>query len=124
MRNKMVYSKAILIEVELSKQGLMPTWELEFPFRESNTGQKYLSYLGPKTWNSLPSELKSIDNISTFKHKIKENFSQNIQKEEDHIYVLVSMSDSALLNYVLSKGTYKSIVYSFLQPPLRGPLWK
>ena len=37
---------------------------------------------------------------------------------------LVSMLDSALLIYVLLKGAYKSIVYSFLQPSLRGPLWK
>ena len=52
-----------------------------------NAGQKYLSYLGPKLWNSLPSELKPTNNINTFKHKIKENFFQNIQKEEDDIYV-------------------------------------
>ena len=57
------------------------------PLRKSNAGQKSLSYLGPKIWNSLPSELKSSNNIDTFNHKIKENFFLNLQKEEDDIYV-------------------------------------
>ena len=46
-----------------------------------------LQYLGPKIWNNLPSDLKSAKNPNTFKHKIKENFFQQIQKEEDDIYV-------------------------------------
>ena len=36
---------------------------------------------------SLPSELKSTNNFNAFKHKTKENFFQNMQKEEDDIYV-------------------------------------
>ena len=42
--------------------------------------------LGPKIWNGLPSDLKSAENPNTFKHEIKENFFQTIQKEEDDIY--------------------------------------
>ena len=62
-------------------------FKLEFPFRKTTSGQKCLSYLGPKIWNDLPSDLKSANNPNTFKHKIKENFFQQIQKEEDDIYV-------------------------------------
>jgi len=62
-------------------------FKLDIPFRKTTAGKKCLSYLGPKTWNSLSSEIKSTNNINTFKHKIKENFFQNIQKEEDDIYV-------------------------------------
>ena len=51
--------------------------------------KKCLCYLGPKIWNSLPSELKSSNNIDTFKYKIKEKFFQNIQKEGDDICLLL-----------------------------------
>ena len=39
-----------------------------------------LSYFGPKIWNSLPSDLKSTNDINLFQHKIKGNFFQNIQR--------------------------------------------
>ena len=38
-------------------------------------------------WNSLSSDSKSANNVNSFKHKIKENFFQNIQREEGDIYV-------------------------------------
>ena len=44
------------------------TMALCSPFRKGTTG-KSQSYLGPKIWNSLPSELKSGNNITAFKHK-------------------------------------------------------
>ena len=81
------YSAQIFRPVNQGRTTRRSKFKLEFPFRKSNTGQKCLSYLGPKIWNSLPSELKSTNNINTFKHRIKENFFQNVQKEEDDIYV-------------------------------------
>ena len=42
----------------------------------------------PKIWNSLPSYSKSEIDTNTFKHKIKENFFQNMQKEEDEIFIV------------------------------------
>ena len=62
-------------------------FKVEFPFRKSTSGQKSLSYLRPKIWNSIQSDLKSANNPNTLKHKIKEIFFQNIQKEEHDIYV-------------------------------------
>ena len=81
------YSGAIFHPVSQGRATRRSKFKLELPFRKSNAGQKCLSYLGPKIWNSLPSELKSSNNINTFKHKIKENYFQSIQKEEDDMYV-------------------------------------
>ena len=38
-------------------------------------------------WNKLPSECKLEDNPNKFKHKIKEEFFKNIQRENDDIYI-------------------------------------
>ena len=81
------YSGEIFHPVNQGRATRRSKFKLEFLFRKSSAGQKSLSYLGPKIWNSLPSELKLSNNINTFKHKIKENFFRNIQKEEDDIYV-------------------------------------
>ena len=61
--------------------------KLQLPYRSSNYGQKALSYLGPKLWNSLPSHIKLSANINTFKHNIKKVFFEKLQKKEDNIYV-------------------------------------
>ena len=81
------YSGEIFHPVNQRRPTRKSKFKLEFPFRKSSAGQKCLSYLGPKIWNSPPSELKSSNNINTFKHTIKENFFRNIEKEEDDIYV-------------------------------------
>ena len=54
---------------------------------ESNKWQNGLSYLGPKIWNNLHSDLKSAESVNNFKHKIKENFSKELQNREDDPYV-------------------------------------
>ena len=83
------YSAEILLPV---KQGL-PTqrskFKLDFSFQTSNVGQKCSSYLGPIICNSFPFELKPTNNINVFKHKIKKNFFQNIQNEEDDIFIYI-----------------------------------
>ena len=62
-------------------------FRLKLQFRKSSAGQKCLSYMRPKIWNSLSSDLKSTNSINSFKHKIKDNFFQNIQREEKDVYV-------------------------------------
>jgi hypothetical protein len=57
---------------------------LYLPLRKSNPGQKCLSYLGPKLWNNLSTDLKSASNKNTFKHKIKSVFMLNIQEKENN----------------------------------------
>ena len=61
--------------------------KLNQPFRKSNTGQNGLSYLGPKIWNSLQSDLKSCKNVNSFKHKIKEKFFKDLQTRENSPYI-------------------------------------
>ena len=72
----------------LIKFGPRSKFKLNLPFCKSSAGQKCLSYMGPKIWNSQSSDLKSTNRINSFKHKIKDNFFQNIQREEKGIYVL------------------------------------
>ena len=46
------------------------TQKLDLPFPKSCIGQKTLSYVGPKTWNNLPAQIKLSKNVNTFKHDI------------------------------------------------------
>ena len=86
-RTTPAYSAEIFHPANVGRITRRSKFDLEFPCRKSTSGQKCLSFLGPKIWNSLPSDLKSAKNPNTFKHKIKEIFVQKIQKEEDDIYV-------------------------------------
>ena len=36
--------------------------KLKRPFRNTNTGQKALSFIGPSLWNQIPETLKKTDN--------------------------------------------------------------
>ena len=62
------------------------TQKLDLPFRESCIGQKTLSYIGPKTWNNLPAQIKLSKNLNTFKHDIKISFFDDLQKQNDDIF--------------------------------------
>ena len=60
--------------------------KLNQPFRKSNKGEFGLSYLGPKIWNNLHSDIKSAESINNLKNKIKDNFYKEFQKREDNPY--------------------------------------
>ena len=62
------------------------TQKLDLPFRKSCIGQKTLSYIGPKTWNNLPAQIKLSKNVNTFKHDIKKSFFDDLQKQNDDIF--------------------------------------
>ena len=76
------YADEIFEPVDQSRVTIRSKFKLNLPFRKSSAGQNCLSYIGPKIWNSLSSDLKSANNVDSFKHKIKGNFLQNIQREE------------------------------------------
>ena len=57
------------------------TQKLDLPFRKSCIGQKTLSYIGPKTWNNLPDQIKLSKNVNTFKHDIKKSFFDDLQNK-------------------------------------------
>ena len=42
------------------------------PIRKVNYGSKTVSYLGPKIWNLVPTEIKKEESLSAFKRKIKQ----------------------------------------------------
>ena len=81
------YADEVFHPADQSRITRRSKFRLNVPFCKSSTGQKCLSYQGPKIWNSLASELKSTNNVNTFKHKIKENFFKDIQRKEDDVYV-------------------------------------
>ena len=62
------------------------TQKLDIPFRKSCIGQKTLSYIGPKTWNNLPAQIKLSKNVNTIKHDIKKSFFDDLQKQNDDIF--------------------------------------
>ena len=57
------------------------------PFRKSNIGQNGLSYLGPKIWNALNSDLKSAKNVNSFEHMIKDKFFKDLHTQEISPYI-------------------------------------
>ena len=62
------YGTEIFHPANLGRITRRSKFKLEFPLRKSTAGQKCSSNLGPKIWNSLPSDLKSAENPNTFKH--------------------------------------------------------
>ena len=56
------------------------------PLRNTNYGQKTLSYLAPNIWNSLPVSLKATEGLNTYKHKIKKHFLNRMKNNESDIY--------------------------------------
>ena len=65
----------------------MSTYKIDRPFHKSIYDQKTLSYLGPKTWNSLPAQIKLRKNVNTFKHDIKHLFFKRLQKRDNSIWL-------------------------------------
>ena len=66
-------------------------YKLHKPLRSTNLGQNGLSFIGPKLWNNLYSNEKSVINVNvnTFKHKIKGKFLGDLKKKEDDIYIFI-----------------------------------
>ena len=61
--------------------------KLNLPFRNRDIGKQGISYLGPKIWNNLGSNIKSCDNINTFKHRIKEKYFIDIRNKERDLFL-------------------------------------
>ena len=48
--------------------------KLKPPFRNTNNGQKVLSFIGPSFWNQIPETLRKTNNLNTVKHNLKKHF--------------------------------------------------
>ena len=50
------------------------------------SGYKSISHIGPKLWNRLPSQIKSVNSTNTFKHKLKDYYFKELNKTDKEIY--------------------------------------
>ena len=46
--------------------------KLKQPSRKTKQVQNCLSFIGPSTWNRLPTKIKDSNDVNSFKHKIKD----------------------------------------------------
>ena len=60
--------------------------KLKLPFHKRKLGMQSLSYIGPSTWNKLPNNLKTTNNVNCFKHNIKKYSLKKLSDTEADIY--------------------------------------
>ena len=58
--------------------------KLNQPLRRTNHGHN-ISYIAPFIWNSLPNSLKTMNNLNTYKHRVKEHFFHGIRNAANNI---------------------------------------
>ena len=46
---------------------------LDISLQKTNTGQKSLSFLGPKIWSKISPGIKNVRTLSCFMHAVKKN---------------------------------------------------
>lgn len=70
--------KYLLEIVKVKKQGRSGLrseenckFDYEVPFCRNNRTRRSFAYQGPTNWNSLPIDLKTIDNVKIFKKQLK-----------------------------------------------------
>ena len=51
----------------------------DIPLRKTNTGQKSLSFLGPKIWSKIDPNIKNVRTSSFFMHAIKKNILLDLE---------------------------------------------
>ena len=78
--------KEMFSEYKQNNNTRKATLKLCKPRKNTNKGQKGLSYLGPSLWNKMDSECKLITNLNTFKHSLKSIYFNQLVKIEEDIY--------------------------------------
>ena len=71
------YLNKVAIENNFQLRGSFQ--KLKCPFRNTNTGQLVLSYIGPTFWNQTLDTLKRTKNLNTFKHNLKKYFINKLK---------------------------------------------
>ena len=61
--------------------------KLNQPYSRTNFAQKSFSYLGPKSWNQLPTDIKKKETVHSFNHSLKKHFFKEKEAEELSIFV-------------------------------------
>ena len=75
------------------------TQKLDLPFRKSCIGQKTLSYIGPKTWNNLPAQIKLSKSVNRSSTTLRNPFSMTY-KNKMTIYSFIIRHNCPNLLYV------------------------
>ena len=60
--------------------------KLKQPSRKTKQGQNCLSFIGPSTWNRLPTKIKDSNNVNSFKHEIKDYLLKGNENRDSNIY--------------------------------------
>ena len=81
------YMKEVFSQVEIDRGVLTrnKSFNLRQPVFTKQYGQRSLSYLGPHLWNRLPGYIKDIENINSFKHRIKDFYFDTFKKQDQDI---------------------------------------
>ena len=75
------YVAEMYYPVEQGQKTRFSFQKLILPHRTTNRGI-CLSYVGPRLWNGLQTEIKSVSNANNFKHEIKNNFLINSKRKK------------------------------------------
>ena len=70
-------TKFLDLHKDSSNRNLRNNRNLYIPYAHSNTRLFTIKYSGPRTWNSLPADLRSIINIILFKKNLKKFLIQH-----------------------------------------------
>ena len=76
------YMAEMYIPVDIDKGTRRSVLKLFQPSRRTSLGQRGLSYVGPSVWNKIPSDIKLIRNINTFKHTLKAWYFKRYKEKE------------------------------------------
>ena len=74
------YCSSIFIKAQNQRNLRNNMNKLAVPFFRSTRGQKSIFYLTPHTWNSLPSDLRQLTNVFSFKYQLK-MYLKNLQSD-------------------------------------------
>ena len=78
-----VYKRDIFKTASPSNSTRQAYCHLIQPLRKTNMGLNSISYLGPSLWNKLPENIKQSSSLNTVKHKVKEFYLKNLQKDHN-----------------------------------------
>ena len=65
---------------------------LKHPLRNTCSGEKKLLYLPPIVSNSFPTDLKLVNSLNNFKHKLKDYFLKKLRNMEEDIFAILGTS--------------------------------
>ena len=61
--------------------------KLKHSLRNICSGQKNMSYLTPIVWNSLSTNLRLVNSLNNFKHKLKDHFFKKLSNMQQDTFV-------------------------------------